>query len=295
MKKIQEPVFSINVIGPSDDSNEFSIGAIDGKAAIELGEHVMKETESGFSFDGDVSIKGKIDLGSSTELATTKDLEGKQDKIDSSNELSSDLVDDTGKVHLFVSSAEKETWNGKSAVSANPSGSDGDDLTRISINGTNYKIPSGGGGGSSPKALTTILDMFDVNLSAISGRTADDNIYINLYVNNVINILNTYASEAVDGNWVYVYIGLFVNEDDAIDSVLQFGASKEDGEWNIMENPYVEQMRLFGIHDEGYDLLSKNLYNALMVEISEDSVPSHSGVIYPIESDTLSLSYSFSE
>lgn len=191
MKKIQNPVFQINTIGPSgDDSNEFLIGAIDGKAAIELGEHIMKETESGFCFDGDVSIEGKIDLGSSTELATTKDLEGKQDKIDSSNELSSDLVDDTGKAHLFVSSAEKETWNGKSTVSANPSGSDGDDLTRISINGANYKIPSGGGGGQSIN-LTVPGNMFRAIISHLYNESGIGNAsfvsdYLPLNWNNYI-------------------------------------------------------------------------------------------------------------
>ena len=40
-------------------------------------------------------------------------LGGKQDTIDNSHKLSSDLVDDTNKTNKFVTSNEKETWNGK--------------------------------------------------------------------------------------------------------------------------------------------------------------------------------------
>ena len=45
------------------------------------------------------------------------DLSGYQTKIDSTHKLSSDLVDDTNNTHLFVSSSEKATWNGKSDFS----------------------------------------------------------------------------------------------------------------------------------------------------------------------------------
>ena len=41
------------------------------------------------------------------------DISGKQDVIDSSHKLSSDLVDDTGHTNKFVTSTEKSTWNGK--------------------------------------------------------------------------------------------------------------------------------------------------------------------------------------
>ena len=50
--------------------------------------------------------------------AEIPDISGKQDKIDSSHKLSSDLVDDTGHTHLFVSSSEKSTWNNKIDSSA---------------------------------------------------------------------------------------------------------------------------------------------------------------------------------
>ena len=53
--------------------------------------------------------------GSSTPI----DISGKQDVIDSSHKLSSDLVDDTNKTHKFVTSQEKDTWNGKSNFSGN--------------------------------------------------------------------------------------------------------------------------------------------------------------------------------
>lgn len=268
MKKIQNPVFQINTIGPSgDDSNEFLIGAIDGKAAIELGEHIMKETESGFCFDGDVSIEGKIDLGSSTELATTKDLEGKQDKIDSSNELSSDLVDDTGKAHLFVSSAEKETWDGKSTVYANPSGSDGDDLTRISIDGTNYKIPSGGG--SSPKVITTILDMFGADQEVIEGSYNTGTTFSLQIVGlksfvNLISRYSTAVAQAQDGNWLYIGIAPYPAEE-GLQSSMIIGAVKEEGEWTFEDT----------ITQEFYfenDYLG-NVYNGITVVVLDDSTP----------------------
>lgn len=53
--------------------------------------------------------------GSSTPI----DISGKQDVIDSSHKLSSDLVDDNNKTHKFVTSQEKDAWNGKSNFSGN--------------------------------------------------------------------------------------------------------------------------------------------------------------------------------
>ncbi|MBQ2042192.1 MAG: hypothetical protein II485_03305, partial [Firmicutes bacterium] len=41
------------------------------------------------------------------------DISGKQDVIDSSHKLSSDLVDDTGHTNKFVTSTQITTWNGK--------------------------------------------------------------------------------------------------------------------------------------------------------------------------------------
>lgn len=59
------------------------------------------------------------DLGSnpththSQYLTEHQDISGKQDKIDDTHKLSSDLVDDTNKTHKFVSASEKSTWNAK--------------------------------------------------------------------------------------------------------------------------------------------------------------------------------------
>jgi len=49
-------------------------------------------------------------LVSQTEKTTWNN---KQDEINSSNKLSSDLVDDTNHTHKFVTTAEKNTWNSK--------------------------------------------------------------------------------------------------------------------------------------------------------------------------------------
>lgn len=43
-------------------------------------------------------------------------INGKQATIDSNNKLSSDLVDDTNKTHLFVSSTEKQEWSAKQSL-----------------------------------------------------------------------------------------------------------------------------------------------------------------------------------
>ena len=58
-----------------------------------------------------VSSSGEADLG--TVITSHQDISGKQDKIDSSNKLSSDLVDDTNKTNKFVTTSEKSTWSGK--------------------------------------------------------------------------------------------------------------------------------------------------------------------------------------
>lgn len=48
-----------------------------------------------------------------TKTETNRLLEGKQPIINSQNKLSADLVDDTSSTHKFVTTAEKQTWNGK--------------------------------------------------------------------------------------------------------------------------------------------------------------------------------------
>lgn len=49
-------------------------------------------------------------------LTSHQDISGKQDVIDSSHKLSSDLVDDTNKTHKFVTAEEKQTWNNKANI-----------------------------------------------------------------------------------------------------------------------------------------------------------------------------------
>ena len=51
--------------------------------------------------------------------STPIDISGKQDIIDSTHKLASDLVDDSNQSNKFVTSQEKETWNGKSNFSGN--------------------------------------------------------------------------------------------------------------------------------------------------------------------------------
>lgn len=67
-----------------------------------------------------LSILEKGGGGSSTPV----DISGKQDVIDSTHKLASDLVDDSNQTNKFVTSQEKDTWNGKSNFSG-----DYDDLS----------------------------------------------------------------------------------------------------------------------------------------------------------------------
>lgn len=67
-----------------------------------------------------LSILEKGGGGSSTPI----DISGKQDVIDSTHKLASDLVDDSNQTNKFVTSQEKDTWNGKSDFSG-----DYDDLS----------------------------------------------------------------------------------------------------------------------------------------------------------------------
>ena len=287
MRKIENPVFAINVVGPSDDSNEFLIGNIEGKAAVELGEHVIKETESGFVFDGDVSIEGKIDLGSSDELVTTKDLEGKQDKIDASNKLKSDFVDDSSCDNLFVSATEKSTWDAKSVVTANPSGTDGSDLTRIAINGTNYKIPSGGSGGSIKRACITPLDLYNFNEDEIQPG-AEFSITINWP--DIIDHLYQAHSEAIyqafgpveDGYCLALSIGLYQDETvEGIQGEIHYETDRVDGRWEAdLETIQVS----FSGGVLGY---TNNLLNAVAIIVAQESGSGEPPLIIMLEDGEL--------
>jgi len=54
-----------------------------------------------------------LDNGNTIRFSVADLISGLQSEITSSNKLSSDLVDDTNKTHLFVSDTEKNTWNNK--------------------------------------------------------------------------------------------------------------------------------------------------------------------------------------
>lgn len=54
-----------------------------------------------------------LESGDEIEIPVADLISGLQPEITQDNKLSSDLVDDTGNIHLFVSSSEKSTWTGK--------------------------------------------------------------------------------------------------------------------------------------------------------------------------------------
>lgn len=73
-----------------------------------------------------------------------------QDKIDTTNKLASDLIDDTNQTNKFVSTSDITNWNAKSTVVGNPTGETTDTLTKLSIDGVNYEIQSGSSGMTNP-------------------------------------------------------------------------------------------------------------------------------------------------
>lgn len=85
---------------------------------------------------GGTSDNPTVGVASGYSIPSTSDQStwsGKQDAINSSNKLSSDLVDDTNKTHLFVSSSEKSTWNNKQNALTTQ--------TAYSAKGTSLKVP----------------------------------------------------------------------------------------------------------------------------------------------------------
>ena len=76
--------------------------------------YVFKSTSPYFDA---TSYTDTSQLTNGANFATTSDVtnatSGKQDTITSSNKLSADLVDDSDTVNKFVTTTEKQTWNGK--------------------------------------------------------------------------------------------------------------------------------------------------------------------------------------
>ena len=75
---------------------------------------IRSNAEAGAGAATTIAGYGDIVTHDASEFLTEhQDISGKQDKIDSTHKLSSDLVDDTNKTNKFVTSSEKSTWNGK--------------------------------------------------------------------------------------------------------------------------------------------------------------------------------------
>ena len=77
-----------------------------------------------------IGLEGPYYTKSEVDIA----LQEKQDTIDSSHKLSSDLVDDTGHTHKFVTSGDITNWNGKENAS--------NKVTSISSASTDTQYPS---------------------------------------------------------------------------------------------------------------------------------------------------------
>ena len=74
------------------------------------------------------------------------DISGKQDTISSTNKLDSDLVDDTDKTNLFVTSTEKETWNAKQDTLTFDTVPTANSNNPVTSDGIKTAIDSAGGG-----------------------------------------------------------------------------------------------------------------------------------------------------
>ena len=126
-------------------------------------------------------------------------LAGKQNTIDSSNKLSSDLVDDTNSTNKFVTSSEKNTWNAKSDFSG-----DYNDLTNkptIPVVPTNVSAFTNDAG-----YLTQHQDISGkqdiIQYSTIPTATADT-------IGKIIQYIGTTDSTYTNG---YFYIGTSLEE-----------------------------------------------------------------------------------
>ena len=89
------------------------------------------------------------------------------------------------------------------SVAANPTGTDGDDLDRIQIGGTNYNIPSGGSGGLNTADVNTAIDNrvtqsfvngLDIDADELDGQNGS--YYLNY--NNFTNRPTAFTNENVD-------------------------------------------------------------------------------------------------
>lgn len=127
-----------------------------------------------------LSILEKGGGGSSTSI----DISGKQDIIDSTHKLASDLVDDSNQSNKFVTSQEKDTWNGKSDFSG--------DYNDLSNKPTIPSVPSNedATSGGSTLSLVTTGEKYNWNNKANIWRgTQAEYDLINTPDNNTIYII----------------------------------------------------------------------------------------------------------
>lgn len=81
---------------------------------------------SGYYDDNTKKVVLNLRNGTVIQFSVADLVSGLQTEITTTNKLSSDLVDDTNKTNLFVTSTEKTTWNGKqNALSFDPTPTDG--------------------------------------------------------------------------------------------------------------------------------------------------------------------------
>lgn len=77
-------------------------------------ETIRSNASEGKTANDTIATYGDIVTHNASEFLTEhQDISGKQDKITSTNKLSSDLVDDSNATNKFVTAAEKTTWSGK--------------------------------------------------------------------------------------------------------------------------------------------------------------------------------------
>ena len=110
-------------------------------------------------------------------------LSSKQSTIDSSHKLSSDLVDDTSSVNKFVTASEKTTWDGKSTVSVSDTGTATDEISYITIDGTEKKIAGGG----STVANVAFEQMYQVTTDITNGTSTGDTL-VSLHCDATVTI-----------------------------------------------------------------------------------------------------------
>ena len=166
---------------PLYDGNPIGAGAAWGDITGTLSNQTDLQTAlNGKANSSHTHTKSQItDFPSLATVATSGSYNDLSNKPTIPDELS-DLTDDS--THRLVTDTEKTAWNGKSTVSWNQQVTTGQQIAKVTIDGTDIDVyaPTGGGGGGgnvdsvNGKQGTVVLDLGDMNDVTFTGVAQND-------------------------------------------------------------------------------------------------------------------------